>query len=138
MLLSTHVPKFQVKYKILTPFCIRSKGIQFRTTHLRNNDKSFRCSGLTRSGAANQRFKVEDDRGNSRETTVADYYAKEYKIRLKYPDMPCLLVGNLKSGHAKFFPLELMKVAPRQRSPGKNDEMVTSNLIRQGHSRRCF
>lgn len=107
------------------------KGIQFRTTHLRNNDKSFRCSGLTRSGASNQRFKVEDDRGNSRETTVADYYAREYKIRLKYPDMPCLLVGNLKSGHAKFFPLELMKVAPRQRSPGKNDEMVTSNLIRQ-------
>lgn len=104
------------------------KGIQFQCTHLRENGnaRTHRCSGLTRFGAANQRFKME----NGGETTVADYFAREHKIKLKFPEMPCLQVGNLKSGHAKFFPMELMVVAPRQRSPGKSDETVTANMIR--------
>lgn len=104
----------------------KMKGIQFNTTYLKYNSRTHRCGGLTRNGAGNQRFQIE----NGPQTTVADYFAKEYKIKLRFPDMPCLMVGNPKSGNVKYFPLELMMVAARQRSPGKLDEMGTANMIK--------
>lgn len=108
------------------------KGIQFCPTHMRGegNKRHYRCGGLTRHGAATQTFKTEDANGRTQTMNVADYYAKTYKIKLQFPDLPCIVSGNVKAGNAKFFPMELMVVAPRQRSPGKNDEVVTSNMIK--------
>lgn len=102
------------------------KGVQFRTTYAKNNERLWRCNGLTRFGADSQKFKLDD--GST--CLVSDYFQKHYKIKLKFPHMPCIIVGNVKEGRAKYFPMELMMVGPRQRSPGKCDDTMTANMIR--------
>ena len=82
-----------------------------------DNERLWRCNGLTRFGADSQKFKLDD--GST--CLVSDYFQKHYKIKLKFPHMPCIIVGNVKEGRAKYFPMELMMVGPRQRSPGTNE-----------------
>ena len=49
------------------------KGIQFIATHL-DSYKTWRCASLSRNGATNQQFSFTDEHGQTRRTTVADYY----------------------------------------------------------------
>jgi len=109
------------------------KGVQFYGTHLKGGDqKTWRCNSLSRNGAVQQQFTFQDANGRSVTTTVADYYKKTYNITLRFPNMPLIVNGTPKNPErVKYFPAELMKIAPRQAHKGKLDEMMTSNMIRQ-------
>jgi len=112
------------------------KGVMFVATHLKGkqgqDQKTWRCNSLSRQGAGQTQFELTDDKtGRTTKVTVADYYAKNYGIRLKYPDAPCIVNGSPKNPErVKYFPMELMKIAPRQAHKGKLDEKMTSNMIR--------
>ena len=111
------------------------KGLQFIATHLTGKDgqavKTWRCSGLSKNGAAFQHFTHINKNGREVKTTVRDYYKKEYGITLQFPDMPCIVVGSKANpDRIKYFPAELMKIAPRQAHKGKLDEQMTSKMIR--------
>jgi eukaryotic translation initiation factor 2C len=75
-----------------------------------------RCSTLSRNGADRQTF--IDDKGRS--INISDYYFKQYKIKLRFPSAPMIQVGTGKN--IKYFPLELMRIAPRQPHRGQVDE----------------
>ena len=81
------------------------KGVHFRATHLKNQERLWRCGSLSRNGAGSQTFTLE----NGRTVTIYDYFQREHRIKLRFPDMPCIVVGNPKSGTAKYFPMELMQ-----------------------------
>jgi len=111
------------------------KGLQFIATHLKSKDgmavKTWRCNSLSKNGAAFQQFSITDKNGRKVTTTVRDYYKKEYGITLRFPDMPCIVNGSKANpDRIKYFPAELMKIAPRQAHKGKLDEQMTSNMIR--------
>ena len=112
------------------------KGVMLVATHLKGkqgqDQKTWRCNSLSREGAGRTQFELTDDKtGRTTKVTVADYYAKNYGIRLKYPDAPCIVNGSPKNpDRVKYFPMELMKIAPRQAHKGKLDEKMTSNMIR--------
>lgn len=98
--------------------------LNFIPMHLKNRDRNFRCSTLSRNGADRQTF-IDD---NGRSINIADYYFKQYKIKLRFPSAPMIQVGTGKN--IKYFPLELMRVAPRQPHRGQVDENMQSNMIR--------
>ena len=81
----------------------------------------FRCTTLSRNGADRETFVNE----NGRTVNIADYYVQKYKKRLRFPSAPMIQVGTGKN--VKYFPLELMRVAPRQPHRGQVDEIMQVN-----------
>ncbi|CAF1006461.1 unnamed protein product [Didymodactylos carnosus] len=58
----------------------------------------------------------DDESGTlGEEMTVADYFAKKYKRKLKYPDLPCIngMVGS--RNQANWLPMEIVKLVEWQR-----------------------
>ena len=60
------------------------------------------------------------------DTTTEKYFAKKYKIPLKYPDLSCIIVGN--KGTA--IPLEMCWIVQGQHKTGKLTGDQTANVIR--------
>ena len=64
-----------------------------------------------------QMFEVE----NGQKTSVNDYFQQHYKYTMKYPNLPCVQVGNPKSNI--FLPLECLElkqqVCPQSKILGK-------------------
>ena len=78
--------------------------------------------------AREYKFPVRDEaKGTETMTSVYDYFAKKYNIRLTYPDLP--LVKATK-GKNTVVPMEILKIKENQRYPFKMDEKQTSNMIK--------
>ena len=64
-----------------------------------------------------QMFEVE----NGKKMSVSDYFKQHYKYTIKYPNLPCVQVGNPKSNN--FLPLECLElkqqVCPQSKILGK-------------------
>jgi eukaryotic translation initiation factor 2C len=73
--------------------------------------------------ARNMKFKKDD----GTETSVYDFFAKTYNIRLQYPDLP--LVKATK-GKNTYLPMEILTIKENQRYNYKMDERQTSNMIK--------
>lgn len=62
------------------------------------------------------------------ECTVAKYFLDKYKMKLRYPHLPCLQVGQ-EHKHT-YLPLEVCNIVPGQRCIKKLTDMQTSTMIK--------
>eukprot|EP01135_Chromosphaera_perkinsii_P007963 Nk52_evm35s1073 gene=Nk52_evmTU35s1073 len=99
------------------------RGVKVGITH-RKEKRSYRVNGLTKLSAQELRFKKED----GSEQSVEMYFSRELGVKLEFPNLPCLHVGNPK-GHI-YLPLEVCFVKPGQKLPRKATEEMTSKMIK--------
>jgi eukaryotic translation initiation factor 2C len=60
-------------------------------------------------------------------TTVYDYFAKEFSVRLQHPDLPLV---KMTKGKNTLLPMEVLKIEQNQRYQFKLDDRQTSNMIK--------
>lgn len=64
---------------------------------------------------------------DGKETSVYEYFQKEFNVRLQYPDLPLV---RMTSGKNTMLPMELLKLENNQRYTSKLDERQTSAMIK--------
>lgn len=78
--------------------------------------------------AKSYKFPVLDTTtGKGTPTSVADYFARKYNIRLQYPDLPLV---KMTKGKNTVLPMEVLKFEENQRYNFKMDERQTANMIK--------
>ncbi|KAL7753006.1 hypothetical protein RI367_001457 [Sorochytrium milnesiophthora] len=85
------------------------KNLQFRLHYVRSKPKK-KVFEFSEVSAAQIKFEMEGQDGEKTETTVAQYYAQKYNIRLQFPDLPCVVLRNKTA-----IPFELCILEPGQR-----------------------
>lgn len=94
------------------------KGIKVLTTHL-GYAKQMRVTDFTSKSAAQETFDLD-----GKQTSVAAYVAAKYNIVLKYPNAPCVKVGE----RGNMLPPEMCTIAPGQRKYQLNGNQTTNML----------
>ncbi|XP_076457163.1 protein argonaute-2-like isoform X5 [Babylonia areolata] len=103
-------------------------GLKVEITHCGNMRRKYRVCNVTRRPAQTQSFPLQLDSGQTIECTVARYFYERYKMRLQYPHLPCLQVGQ-EQKHT-YLPLEVCNVVGGQRCIKKLTDMQTSTMIK--------
>ena len=75
-----------------------------------------------------QAFPLQLDNGQTVECTVSKYFLDKYKMKLRYPHLPCLQVGQ-EHKHT-YLPLEVCNIVAGQRCIKKLTDMQTSTMIK--------
>lgn len=99
-------------------FAKEMKVIKVETTHMKRKQK---CSGLSARSAKDESFECE-----GRRVSVLSYFKDKYGINLKYPDLPCIKIGQKGS----LIPMELCNVIAGQKKQGKLTGAQTQQMIR--------
>ncbi|KAF9155709.1 Protein argonaute 10 [Actinomortierella ambigua] len=84
----------------------------------------YKVAKISACGAHEIRF---DHDGRS--VSVQEYFTKEYHLRLRYPQLPCLGVCT-KNDQIAYFPAELCLIEPGQKYTKKLDEKQTAAMIK--------
>lgn len=100
------------------------RACRIEVTHRGENRRRYKIVGLSQSSVEQTFFEDHD----GKKVSVAEYFASKYNINLKYPKMPCLMVGS--SQKAVFMPMEVCSIPPGQRYMRKLDGMQTSDMIK--------
>ncbi|XP_022799706.1 protein argonaute-2-like, partial [Stylophora pistillata] len=102
------------------------RGIRIQTTHAAPIKRKYAVWGVSAKSADRMQFDVTDE-GTCRtyKTTVAEYFKDRYRLTLRYPHLPCLLVGPKKD---RYLPMEVCTIVPCQRK--HLSEQQTANMIR--------
>lgn len=95
------------------------KTIQIEKTHVKGKQ---RVSGLSDKSSKEEKFPLEDGKMIS----VFDYFKSKYNITLRYPDLPCLKVGQ----RGNLIPMELCNIMQGQRRQGRLTPNQTREMIR--------
>lgn len=103
------------------------KGLKVEITHSQIARK-YRVCNLTRRSAQMQCFPLQLENGQTVECTVAKFFLDKYGIKLRYPGLPCLQVGQ-EHKHT-YLPMEVCKIVPGQRCLKKLTDMQTSTMIK--------
>ncbi|CEF61129.1 Protein argonaute-4 [Strongyloides ratti] len=109
-------------------FCREIKGLKIEVTHLGQMRRKYRICNVTRRSAYSQTFPLDNGNGKSTECTVARYFSDKYNIKLRYPFLPCLQVGQ-ENRHI-YLPIEVCKIVLGQRCNKKLNDSQTSIMIK--------
>ena len=101
-------------FMTLTKFVSKLKGKKVYAKHMKYR-KSIKIKDISKQAAFDHKF-VLDDSKERRQISVADYFLKEHKIKLKYPELPCLVAGS--KNRPAYYPLELLEI--------EKDQVITS------------
>ncbi|XP_064651877.1 protein argonaute-2-like isoform X11 [Lineus longissimus] len=104
------------------------KGLKVEITHCGTMKRKYRVCNVTRRPAHTQSFPLQLDSGQTVECTVGKYFAEKYKMKLQYPHLPCLQVGQ-EQKHT-YLPLEVCNIVAGQRCIKKLTDMQTSTMIK--------
>jgi len=104
------------------------RGLKIEITHCGNMRRKYRVCNVTRRPAQMQSFPLQLDNGQTVECTVAKYFLDKYKMKLQYPHLPCLQVGQ-EHKHT-YLPLEVCHIVQGQRCIKKLTDMQTSTMIK--------
>lgn len=104
------------------------KGLKIEITHCGSMRRKYRVCNVTRRAAQMQSFPLQLENGQTVECTVAKYFYDKYKLKLKYPHLPCLQVGQ-EHKHT-YLPLEVCNIVSGQRCIKKLTDTQTSTMIR--------
>ncbi|CAK1540116.1 unnamed protein product [Leptosia nina] len=104
------------------------KGLKIEITHCGAMKRKYRVCNVTRRPAQMQSFPLQLENGQTVECTVAKYFLDKYKMKLRYPHLPCLQVGQ-EHKHT-YLPLEVCNIVPGQRCIKKLTDMQTSTMIK--------
>ncbi|KOB76404.1 Protein argonaute [Operophtera brumata] len=70
------------------------KGLKIEITHCGTMKRKYRVCNVTRRPAQMQSFPLQLENGQTVECTVAKYFLEKYKMKLRFPHLPCLQVGQ--------------------------------------------
>ncbi|KAJ1914760.1 hypothetical protein H4219_004640 [Mycoemilia scoparia] len=89
--------------------------------------RNFKVMGLSAESAKALKFELSDNNGGGKGkmTSVADYFAKKYNMRLRFPELPCI---DIKKG--VYVPMEVCSVVSGQRYKKRLDPYQTENMIK--------
>nr|QKV26109.1 argonaute-1 [Pinctada fucata] len=104
------------------------RGLKVEITHCGSMRRKYRVCNVTRRPAQTQSFPLQLDSGQTVDCTVARYFLERYKMKLQYPHLPCLQVGQ-EHKHT-YLPLEVCNVVGGQRCIKKLTDLQTSTMIR--------
>jgi eukaryotic translation initiation factor 2C len=90
--------------------------------------RKYRVCNVTRRPAHTQTFPLQLETGQTVECTVAKYFQEKHHIKLAYPHLPCLQVGQ-EQKHT-YLPLEVCNIVAGQRCIKKLTDMQTSTMIK--------
>jgi eukaryotic translation initiation factor 2C len=99
-------------------FAKEIKAIKIETTHMKRKQKA---TGLSFKSAKDETFDCE-----GRKVSVLNYFKEKYNVDLKYPDLPCIKIGQKGS----LIPLELCRVVDGQKKQGRLTGAQTQQMIR--------
>ena len=103
------------------------RNLKIEITHAEHARK-YRVCNLTRRSAQEQVFPLQLENGQTVECTVAKFFQDKYGIRLQYPGLPCLQVGQ-EHKHT-YLPMEVCRIVAGQRCLKKLTDMQTSTMIK--------
>ncbi|XP_062507547.1 protein argonaute-2-like [Corticium candelabrum] len=109
-------------------FLVEIKGVRVVATHLPYFRKFTVCD-VTKEPADKLSFDLDQEGGGSIKCTVARYFQDKYNRRLKYPSLPCLQVAPKEK--KRFFPMEVCRIAPKQRCLKKLPEKLVAAMIKK-------
>ncbi|XP_043221950.1 protein argonaute-2-like isoform X2 [Amphibalanus amphitrite] len=104
------------------------KGLKIEITHCGSMRRKYRVCNVTRRPAQMQSFPLQLDNGQTVECTVAKYFLDKYRMKLRFPHLPCLQVGQ-EHKHT-YLPLEVCTIVAGQRCIKKLTDMQTSTMIK--------
>ncbi|XP_074657018.1 protein argonaute-2-like [Tubulanus polymorphus] len=104
------------------------KGLKVEITHCGTMKRKYRVCNVTRRPAQTQSFPLQLESGQTVECTVTKYFHERYKMKLQFPYLPCLQVGQ-EQKHT-YLPLEVCNVVGGQRCIKKLTDMQTSTMIK--------
>eukprot|EP00094_Tigriopus_californicus_P002468 TCALIF_02385-PA protein Name:"Similar to Ago2 Protein argonaute-2 (Mus musculus)" AED:0.07 eAED:0.07 QI:0/0/0/0.5/1/1/2/0/1061 len=104
------------------------KCLKIEITHCGAMRRKYRVCNVTRRPATMQSFPLQLENGQTVECTVAKYFLDKYKMKLRYPNLPCLQVGQ-EHKHT-YLPLEVCNIVQGQRCIKKLTDMQTSTMIK--------
>ncbi|CAG0893618.1 unnamed protein product [Darwinula stevensoni] len=104
------------------------KGLKIEITHCGSMKRKYRVCQVTRRPAQMQSFPLQLDNGQTVECTVAKYFLDKYHMKLQFPHLPCLQVGQ-EHKHT-YLPLEVCNIVAGQRCIKKLTDMQTSTMIK--------
>ncbi|UYV61609.1 AGO1 [Cordylochernes scorpioides] len=104
------------------------KGLKIEITHCGAMRRKYRVCNVTRRPAQLQSFPLQLENGQTVECTVAKYFLDKYKMKLRYPHLPCLQVGQ-EHKHT-YLPLEVCNIVAGQRCIRKLTDTQTSTMIK--------
>lgn len=84
------------------------KSLKIEITHCGTMKRKYRVCNVTRRPAQMQSFPLQLENGQTVECTVAKYFLDKYKMKLRYPHLPCLQVGQ-EHKHT-YLPLEVCNI----------------------------
>lgn len=104
------------------------KGLKIEINHCGQMKRKYRVCNVTRRPAQHQTFPLQLENGQTVECTVAKYFYDKYKMKLRYPHLPCLQVGQ-EHKHT-YLPLEVCNIVAGQRCIKKLTDTQTSTMIK--------
>ena len=69
------------------------KSLKIEITHCGAMKRKYRVCNVTRRPAQMQSFPLQLENGQTVECTVAKYFLDKYKMKLRFPHLPCLQVS---------------------------------------------
>ena len=111
-------------------FAKEIRGLKVEINHCGAMKRKYRVCHVTRRCASQQTFPLQEDNGSSevQHCTVQDYFQARHELNLRYPQLPCLQVGQ-EAKHT-YLPLEVCNVVGGQRCIKKLTDSQTSTMIR--------
>ncbi|OWZ16857.1 Argonaute1 [Phytophthora megakarya] len=100
------------------------RGVKVNITHRPGVKRSYRVNGLSKESA--ERTFFENDQGQR--VSIVQYFQQAYKIRLRYPKLPCLHVGAPQKKN--YLPMEVCHIMAGQKCPRKVTDNQVANMIR--------
>ena len=104
------------------------KCLKIEINHCGQMRRKYRVCNVTRRPAQMQSFPLQLDNGQTVECTVSKYFLDKYKMKLRFPHLPCLQVGQ-EHKHT-YLPLEVCNIVQGQRCIKKLTDMQTSTMIK--------
>lgn len=100
------------------------RGVKVSITHRPGVKRSYRVNGLTKTSAQDTFF-TDDD---GKRVSIVQYFQQAYKLRLRYPKLPCLHVGAPQKKN--YLPMEVCHIMGGQKCPRKVTDNQVANMIK--------
>ena len=104
------------------------KGLKVEITHCGQMRRKYRVCSVTRRPAQLQSFPLQLENGQTTEMTVAKYFLERYQMKLRFPHLPCLQVGQEHKN--TYLPMEVCNIVAGQRCMKKLTDLQTSTMIK--------
>ncbi|CAK9297677.1 unnamed protein product [Gordionus sp. m RMFG-2023] len=103
------------------------KNLKVRVNHQGSIKRTYVIRDVTKVPATQLSFTMEKD-GKKENITVANYFVKQYRQQLKFPNLPCLRVGSLEK--QIYLPMEVCTLKEGQKKNNKLSDNMVANMIK--------